>query len=312
MASEQFDFATREKLLMEKNEELERQRKKVVEEAERLMNAQEKLFEETTSETFFQTSFDSDTEEDAEEKESHSDKEHPIALEENFEKTTLADIELETKVLGADQLNDSSAARFFKARCKKLEEDITILAKKCSISTSDLADAKASFKKKSNDFDQLQKRFTSMQNQNTRLKEKLSEQKKSGSLLKDEIKTLERQLRTDKRNQKKSRSESQTHDIRLNRALAEVKKYKDLALKHQNENVNYLSANQQKIGKLQGEIQSLKRQKRDLLTAHKKQLKLIDVLKRQKLHLEAVKILSFTEEDFIRTLELGQKLHSEV
>ena len=45
----------------------------------------------------------------------------------------MADIELETKVLGADQLNDSSAARFYKARCKKLEEDIAVLAKKCAI-----------------------------------------------------------------------------------------------------------------------------------------------------------------------------------
>ena len=87
------------------------------------------------------------------------------------------------------------------------------------------------------------------ENQNKRLKEKLNENKKEGIILKDEIKTLEKQLRTDKRRQKKTRSESQTHDIRLNRALAEVKKYKDLALKHQNENVNYLSSNQQKIGK---------------------------------------------------------------
>ena len=52
------------------------------------------------------------------------------------ERTTLADIELETKVLGADQLNDSSAARFYKARCKKLEEDIAVLAKKCAINVS--------------------------------------------------------------------------------------------------------------------------------------------------------------------------------
>lgn len=48
-------------------------------------------------------------------------------------------------------------------------------------------------------------------------------------------------------------------------------------------------------------------QKVDLISGFKAQLKLIDVLKRQKLHLEAAKMLSFSEEEFSKALEWGAK-----
>ena len=47
----------------------------------------------------------------------------------------------------------------------------------------------------------------------------------------------------------------------------------------------------------------MQKQKLELIQAFKKHLKLIDILKKQKMHLEAAKLLQFTEQEFLNALE---------
>ena len=49
----------------------------------------------------------------------------------------------------------------------------------------------------------------------------------------------------------------------------------------------------------------LQRQKEDIAAAFRKQLKLIDVIRRQRLHLESARALTVSEEQFSRILSAG-------
>lgn len=110
------------------------------------------------------------------------------------------------------------------------------------------------------------------------------------------------------RDKRKQVQDQGSKEAKLNRALEEIEKYK-LALRDakisetsKNENIR------RDLDRLSEDNKRLERQRNELLQAFKKQMKLIDVLKRQKMHIESAKLLAFTEDEFVKTLELGDKI----
>ncbi|CAM9928370.1 unnamed protein product [Chrysoparadoxa australica] len=92
-------------------------------------------------------------------------------------------------------------------------------------------------------------------------------------------------------------------EVRLNRALEEVSKLKAGLAKTTGARRETDDGLRHQVSKLEGAVRGLERQKAELLSAFRKQMKLIDVLRRQKLHVEAARLLEFTEEEFVKVLD---------
>ncbi|XP_059714279.1 testis-expressed protein 9 isoform X2 [Haemorhous mexicanus] len=114
-----------------------------------------------------------------------------------------------------------------------------------------------------------------------------------------------KELESVKRAQKQAAATQSATEVRLNRALEEVEKYKAELNKLKQSNKDVANQELKMIEELKTENKKLQKQKGELIAGFKKQLKLIDILKRQKMHIEAAKMLSFTEEEFMKALEWG-------
>lgn len=142
----------------------------------------------------------------------------------------------------------------------------------------------------------------------TKLKTQLSESQQKNLGLERQVKERGRELDTGEIEMKRTEKDQSSKEAKLNRALEEVEKLK---LQLREAKIEEVSKNEQirrDLDKMADENKRLERQRNELLQAFKKQMKLIDVLKRQKMHIESAKLLAFTEDEFVRTLELGDKI----
>ena len=119
---------------------------------------------------------------------------------------------------------------------------------------------------------------------------------------KKELIDLKRELRDmNKKGQTQQRAAS-SESVRLQRALEDVDKLKATITKLKTELRDGEKDRRTERDKLDQRCKRLERQKAEVLAAFRKQMKLIDILKRQKVHMEAARLLNFTEEEFMRVV----------
>ena len=126
--------------------------------------------------------------------------------------------------------------------------------------------------------------------------------------LESELGLLRKESTDTARREKSSGAEQRSKDVRLNRALEELERTRAQLRQLREEREAAGQGARGEAARLAAENTRLRKRQSELLLAFKKQAKLIDVLKRQKLHVEAATLLSFTEAEFTRTLELGEAL----
>ncbi|CAM9370359.1 unnamed protein product [Choristocarpus tenellus] len=123
------------------------------------------------------------------------------------------------------------------------------------------------------------------------------------SALKKKISDLEQELSVASRLAKQAETDKKSLEVRLHRSVEEVARQKAALADARGQQKEAGQGQRMEAQRLEGQCQRLERQKLELLSAFKKQLKLIDVLKRQKFHVEAARLLAFTEEEFVKTLD---------
>ncbi|KAL4463884.1 hypothetical protein ABPG74_005821 [Tetrahymena malaccensis] len=124
-----------------------------------------------------------------------------------------------------------------------------------------------------------------------------------------DCKSIQNEIDQVKKEIKKKGVELNKKDIKINRLQEEIDKIKMNLQINKGNTTSDKQGDAKKINeKLHSDIKKLDRQIQELLNAFKKQLRLIDILKRQKNHLIAGQIFAYTEEQFVSAIEMGQKI----
>lgn len=204
-----------------------------------------------------------------------------------------------------NEMSTEAQIRFLKAKLRVMQEELDRLAHEYNKKDDENNTLTSHVKEVEEERIRLQKATNIQQSQIEKYKSLAEEAQKKSDGLQQQALALQKELETQKRAQKQFVTNHNATEVRLNRALEETDKYKAELNKVKQSNKDITNQEKLTIEQLKLENNKLEKQKNELMTGFKKQMKLIDILKRQKMHVEAAKLLSFTEEEFIKALEWG-------
>lgn len=208
-----------------------------------------------------------------------------------------------TPTVEAEVKDDSSrdfnaTLRFLKAKIKVVEEDSAkllncnhdLIAENAQL----MAKLKVFQQNESNNKDQVDAHQKELQ----QLRQQYEESSAHVVRLEAKCVSLLRDLEMQKKSQKLELNTKNSVELKLNGALNQLNEYKQQLQKYQQSNQDTSLEDKKKIEELTMENRRLAKQKNELLLGFNKQMKLIDILKRQKMHLKAATLLEFSEEEF--------------
>lgn len=200
-------------------------------------------------------------------------------------------------------VGSEATVRFQRAKIRVLEQELEKLTSDYKETSRLLGEERKEHKKESEQLVVLQRRTKSQDTEIEKQRKRADFNARKLETADLELAATKKELEVALRARRSDRGDISTKDVRLNRALEELEKFKGLLNdKKQAEREKQADAKGE-MEKLQKENHKLTKHKNELIAAFRKQTKLIDVLKRQKLHIEAARMLAFTEEEFTAALK---------
>ncbi|KIY97543.1 Testis [Monoraphidium neglectum] len=202
--------------------------------------------------------------------------------------------------------NSEATIRLLKARVRALEEQMQVAVDGAAGRDAALAESQREVRALQQDKAAAAKAHKALEAQVERYKRAAQSAREAQAAQEAALKEREREEAKAGSSRKLAEQESRAREVRLARALEEVERHKALLQEVKAQERDGRDVAKTDYQRLAADHAKLERQKNTLLAAFRKQLRLIDVLRRQKAHLEAARCLAFTEEEFMRALETGQ------
>ena len=228
----------------------------------------------------------------------------------NHEKSSATNHGLEGDVAlldAAAEMGSEAQIRFLKAKLRVLQEEMNNQTEQKRNDAEESRKLKMELKEARVECDRSRKNFNLQQMHIQKLKTAFEEEKKKSESYINQLHHVLKELDSLKREQKQNATSYNATEVRLNRANEEIDKLKAQLQIQKNVDKESTSREQREAEKLQMENKRLERLRYDTLAVMKKQQKLIGILKRQILHIEAAKLLSFTEDEFVKALDWSSK-----
>ncbi|KAJ3172502.1 Golgin sub A member 2 [Geranomyces variabilis] len=201
------------------------------------------------------------------------------------------------EAVGAEASN-----RLLKAKLQVMKHDMDKLIAQHEIKNATIQTLEQKLKTIEGERNKNARAMQSLHGETSKYQSQNEELKRRAESAEAEVAALRKTLDVHNRAQRHSETETNAKEIRLNRALDEIERRKQLASKASTEAKERLEESKRTLEKLLQDHRRVHKQKAELLAAFKKQLQLVDVLKRQKIHLESAKLLEIAEQDFVRAL----------
>ena len=200
-------------------------------------------------------------------------------------------------------ISPAAAARLHKARADSLARDLEALSARHADTSRELSSLKSSVKELESSRDKLNRTCRAADT----AKEKHA---KAEDALRVRCDELQRELAQEKmrsgtalKELRQLETEHKSLGVRFTRSSEEVSSLrahvKELKSSFRDDRDVSNNANT----KLVSDIRRLEKEKAELVKAFKQQMKLVDVLKKQRVHIEAAQLLNFTEAEFRKALE---------
>jgi len=191
--------------------------------------------------------------------------------------------------------------RFLRARCRVLQDEVNRLQKEYQLTNDKWHQARRQAQDRAEHITKLEKSSEKQRKDFDKLKLASEKEISKATEAEQKFQSIKRELDDFKLKNKKQKVSQ--NDVRLQRALEEVKKYKNELNDALRRNRDIGEVKKHEYSEVEKEKNKFKKINSELKIIIQKQSKLVEVLRKKCAHLEAARVLEFTEEEFMKALD---------